>query len=207
MDVPELPTEAGRVVRRDDAPRTPTADAPGRGARPAGPAGLSVRARAAGEDHLARLYSASMHGVCGFDQPPRQESSSERGPRGSTRRPGGTSLPARCSTSLPRRTELPGAGRGGRPACPVGLSVRALAAGDDHPARLYSASMHGVCGFDQPARLDSSSERGPRRSTIRPGGTQPPGAGQRGWISRAGGTQPPVAGRGGRPAGPSGLSL
>ena len=145
----------------------------GRGGRPASPAGLSVLAWAAG-----------------VDQPARRDSSSERGPRSSTRRPGGTSLRARCSTSLPSRTELPGAGRGGRPACSAGLSFLAWPA-----------------GVDQPARLDSSYERVPQRSTIRPGGTQPPGAGQRGWICRAGATQPPVAGRGGRPAGPSGLSL
>ena len=44
-------------------------------------------------------------------------------------------------------------------------------------------------------------------STSRPGGTQPLGAGQRGWISRADGTQPPVVGRGGRQAGTAGLGL
>ena len=129
-------------------------------------------------------------GPAGFDQPARRDSSSECGPRSSTRRPVGASLPARCSTSMPRGTEPPGPGRGDRPACTVGLSVRTLAAGDDHPARLYSASMHGVCGFDQPARRDSSSERGPRRSTIRPVGTPIKGPG-----------------RGFRPAGTAGLSL
>ena len=47
------------------------------------------------------------------DQPARRDSAWRRGPRGSTSWPGGLSLRARCSTSLPRGTEPPGAGRVG----------------------------------------------------------------------------------------------
>ena len=107
--------------------------------------------------------------------------------------PGGQSFRERAAgvDQPAKRTDPPGQGHGGRPSAPAGLRLSARAAcldqcvrrdsasGSgaawlDQPARRDSAYVQGFCEFDQPARLDSSSERVPRTSTIRPGGTQPP---------------------------------
>ena len=87
-----------------------------------------------------------MQKVCGFDQPAWRDSSSPRGPR--------------CSTSPPRGTQPPCAGRPCRPAGTAGLSLRAL------------GSVVGLA-----VQVGLSLRSGPRGSTRRPGGTRPPGAG------------------------------
>ena len=142
----------------------------GHGVRPAGPGD-----------------SASMHGVCGFDQtarrteppstvlqkPARRDSASGRGApqpaqRDSASGRGPWSRPAaRAGLSLWVRGSVVGS------AVQAGLSHRSWAAAFDQPARRDSASLHGVRGFYQPARR----------------------------------TQPAGAVHGGRPAGPAGLGL
>ena len=180
MAVPELPTEAGRVGRRDDAPRTPTADAPGRGVRPGGPAGLSLRARATGVDQPARPASASGRWSAWLDQPCRRDSASGPGPRGSTSRPGGTHplgvgplgssrWPAwnqhlgpgqRGWISRAGGTQPQGEGRGGRPAAPAGPVFRA------RWSRWWTSRPGGTCapgavvaGVHQVSRRDLGSGR------------------------------------------------
>ena len=141
---------------------------------------------------------------------------------------------ARGSNSRPGRNEPPVSGRGGRPAGPAGLGLRARGSSSLHRGTEPPGADRGV---DQPARRDSSSRREPRGSTSRPGGRQPPDAGLRGSVSSAvlilralgcgarpacpeglsfrtwgstslhGRTEPPGSGRGGRPAGPAGLGL
>ena len=150
--------------------------------RPACPGGLSDLARTAGVDQPARRDSASEHVVRGFYEPARRYSASGCGPRGRPAGPAGlglrakgsTSLPCGLSlralgyTSLPSRTEPPGSGRGGQPAGTEGLGL---------PAR---------CPWVLPAFPgDSACGRGPRRSTSRPGGKQPPEAALRGSVSSA----------------------
>ena len=145
-------------------------------------AGLSHRSWAAAFDQPARRDSASLHGVRGFYQPARrtQPAGAVHGGRpagpaglglrakGSTSLPCGLSLRALGYTSLPSRTEPPGSGRGGQPAGTEGLGL---------PAR---------CPWVLPAFPgDSACGRGPRRSTSRPGGKQPPEAGLRGSINSA----------------------
>ena len=195
------------------APRTQPAGAV-HGGRPAGQAGNSLRKLACGAQsalrysacgrcaagstsrpggthrpiagHSARPArpgdSASMHGVCGFDQTARQ-----------------TEPPSTVLHKPARRDAASGRGPWSRPAAGAGLSlwVRGSTAGTAGLSLRAGGTTSLPCGLSLRARCSRS----------RPGGTQPLGAGQRGWISRADGTQPPVVGRGGRPAGPAGLGL
>ena len=153
-----------------------SADAPGRGPRPAGPAGLSPRAQGLWVRPAARWDSAC-----------------DSGPRGSTSQPGGTqprgvgpgrrpagpaafivraratgvdqpssgtqppgSVPRR-STSRPGGTEPPRSGGGGRPVGPAGL-----ASGPGAPAACPAglSLLARAAGLHQPPRRDSGSARG-----------------------------------------------
>ena len=184
--------EAGRVGRRDDAPRTPTADAPGRGVRPGGPAGLSLRARATGVDQPARPASASGRWSAWLDQPCRRDSASGPGPRGLTSRPGGTHplgvgplgssrWPAwnqhlgpgqRGWISRAGGTQPQGEGRGGRPAGPAGPVLRA------RRSRWWTSRPGGTCA-------PGAVAAGVTRWT---GGTWARGAGAAGVTRWTGGT-------------------
>ena len=139
-----------------------SADAPGRGPRPAGPSGLSPRARG--------LW---------VRPPARWDSSCGSGPRGSTSRAGGKHPPdagLRGSvSSAVLILQAPGCGT--RPAGPVGLSLRALG-----PLACPSG-----LSFMARTAVSTSRPRGtqptgsvPRRSTILPGGTERPSSGRGG---------------------------
>ena len=78
-------------------------------------------------------------------------------------------------------------GRGGRQAGTAGLGLRARGTTSLPGSTQLEAR---AAGIEQPARRN-----------------QPPGAGQRGWISRAGGTQPPCTVSVGSTSLPGGLSL
>ena len=199
MAVPELPTEAGRVGRWDDDPRTPTADAPGCRARPAGPAGLSLRV-------LGSVVGLAVQ--VGL--------SLRSGPRGSTRRPGGTRPPGAGLHQPARRDsaavhEVCGFDQ---PAPRDRLRERSTEV--DQPARRETASGRWAAGLSQ---LEGTQPAGARLrgSTGLPSGTEPPRTvlhkparrdwaswrGPRGSTSRPVGTHRPGEGHGARPAGPA----
>ena len=221
--------EAGRVGRWDDAPRTPTADAPGRGVRRGGPAGLSLRAWATGVDQPARPASASGRWSAWLDQPCRRDSASGPGPRGSTSRPGGThplGVGPLVSSRWPAWNQHLGPGQRGWISRADGTQPHGEGRGGvDQPARRDLCSGCGGCGGDQVDRLDLGSGRGPAVVSRWTDGTWAPGAGAAGvdqvaWRDL--GSERAPAGvdqgarrdlcsghgcRGGGPAGPAGLVL
>ena len=121
--------------------------------------------------------SASVHGVCGFDQTAWRNSSSPRGPP--------------CSTSPARGTQPPCAGRPCRPAGTAGLSLRALGSVVGLAVQVGLSLRSGPRGSTS---LPSGTERPGTARGGRP-------------ASPAVGTPRPIAGHVVRPGGLAGLSL
>ena len=191
----------------------------GRGGRPAGPAGLGLRARGS----TAGTEGLSLRARCPWVLPAcPADSASRRGPRGSKSLPSGTERPSAGRVGRPsgRRYSASGCGRRGRPAgpavlglrargstagtaglslrawgttsLPCGLSLRALGY-TSLPSR--TSLLAQAAGVNQPAQRDSASLPGVRgfyQPSQRDSASR---RGPRGSTSRLGGTRPPGAGQ------------